>query len=381
MGHDFTGVLYADSIIFCFVMLAVVLYKAVMRQDKRLQWKIFICVIITTMFFQAADIIWGFAENGYLHLSANDNYVVNAAYYILTSLTSYLCFFYAQIIMDTGIARTKPLRIISEMPMYAVAVLVLLSYRTEWIFYIDEANHYQRGPYTIMHVILSYGYIFFALVQVISATLKKENFQKRKEYLNVLYFILIPGFLCVGQVFIPGIPLVSMGLTGGILLVYMNTEEMLISIDVLTNLSNRNQLYTYLGSKFRTEQDRLALYLLLIDVDYFKTINDQYGHLEGDIALKRVADALKLSCADRKGIVCRYGGDEFIIVCENMLEEEVRQLCSDIVFILHQMNQKAQVPYDLTVSIGYAHCTSEIHYIPELIEAADQELYKVKRAR
>jgi diguanylate cyclase (GGDEF)-like protein len=156
---------------------------------------------------------------------------------------------------------------------------------------------------------------------------------------------------------------------------------MLISIDVLTKLSNRNQLYTYLGSKFRSEQEKQGLYLLLLDVDYFKTINDRYGHVEGDIALKRVADAMKLSCTDRKSMLCRYGGDEFIIVCEDMLEEEIQQLCRDIAFTLRQLNEKAQAAYELTVSIGYARCTHKISYIQDLIEAADQELYKVKRAR
>jgi diguanylate cyclase (GGDEF)-like protein len=381
MGHDFTGILYSDSIVFCFVLLAVILSKAVRRQDKRFQWKVFIGVILTTMCFQLSDLIWGLTETGYLQLPALGNYVTNAVYYIMTAFTAYLCFYYAQLIMDTDITRKKHLRIISELPLYIVIILVLLSYWTGWIFYIDENNHYCRGTYTMLHVAVSYGYTIVSLIQVISAALKKENFQKRKEYLNILYFILMPGLFCALQVCIPGVPLVSMGLTVGILLVYMNTEEMLISIDVLTKLSNRNQLYTYLGSKFRSEQEKQGLYLLLLDVDYFKTINDRYGHVEGDIALKRVADAMKLSCTDRKSMLCRYGGDEFIIVCEDMLEEEIQQLCRDIAFTLRQLNEKAQAAYELTVSIGYARCTHKISYIQDLIEAADQELYKVKRAR
>jgi diguanylate cyclase (GGDEF)-like protein len=80
-------------------------------------------------------------------------------------------------------------------------------------------------------------------------------------------------------------------------------------------------------------------------------------------------------------MVCRFGGDEFIIVCDDMKEREVKALISRAGEILAQLNFDAKAPYHLTMSMGYAKCTSQIKYIPEFIEAADQELYKIKRAR
>jgi diguanylate cyclase (GGDEF)-like protein len=80
-------------------------------------------------------------------------------------------------------------------------------------------------------------------------------------------------------------------------------------------------------------------------------------------------------------MVARYGGDEFIIVCNGMKDEEVKELCARAKEILKKLNEDAKAPYPLTMSMGYARCTRQIQYIPDLIEAADQELYKIKRAR
>ncbi len=381
MERNFTGILYSDSVVFCFVLLSILLYKALRRKNQDPIWKVFISVIIAVMCFQVTELLWGLGENGYMQFSKDANYIVNILYFMLTGMTAYLCFMYAQIIMDTRVVRSRPVRIISQIPLYVDFLLNVSSYWTHWVFYIDESNHYHRGEYTMVHVALSYGYILVSMVQVVIAMMNKKNFLKRKEYKNVLYFICIPMACCAAQVIFEGVPMVSMGLTGGIFLVYLNSEEMLISVDPLTQLSNRNKLYKYLGGRMRSEQDRLALHLVLIDVDYFKGINDRYGHVEGDSALKRVADALRMACSDRKTMVARYGGDEFIIVCNGMKDEEVKELCARAKEILKKLNEDAKAPYPLTMSMGYARCTRQIQYIPDLIEAADQELYKIKRAR
>jgi diguanylate cyclase (GGDEF)-like protein len=283
--------------------------------------------------------------------------------------------------LDTGIAKNKLYRVISEIPLVEVIVFILMTYWTDWVFYIDEDNHYHRSEYTPVHMVVTYGYIIICLIQVIGAIRKKENLPRRKEFRNIFYFVGVTGLFCAVQVVLQGVPLVSMGMTCGIILVYLNSEEMLISLDNLTQLSNRNQLYKHLGAKMQGNHDKHPLYLIVIDVDYFKGINDKYGHIEGDNALKRIADALRLACNDRKTMVCRYGGDEFIIVCDDMKEREVKALISRAAEILAQLNYDADVPYRLTMSMGYAKCTDEMQYMQELIEAADQELYKIKRAR
>jgi diguanylate cyclase (GGDEF)-like protein len=119
----------------------------------------------------------------------------------------------------------------------------------------------------------------------------------------------------------------------------------------------------------------------MIDVDYFKNINDTYGHLEGDEALIRVANALKLGCTvcRRHPYIARYGGDEFIIVAE-LTEDEIHELCSAIRSSLEELNAKSGVPYPLQLSIGYAEW-KEGMTSSDLLVAADYNLYKEKASR
>jgi len=119
-----------------------------------------------------------------------------------------------------------------------------------------------------------------------------------------------------------------------------------------------------------------------MDLDYFKTINDSYGHLEGDDALIRASKALKLACGDnfrRRPYIARYGGDEFIVVIEST-KQEADRLLENIHRNLKELNDEAHKPYTLAFSIGVAE------YHPgmdanALIEAADSELYRIKRSR
>jgi diguanylate cyclase (GGDEF)-like protein len=120
----------------------------------------------------------------------------------------------------------------------------------------------------------------------------------------------------------------------------------------------------------------------MIDLYKFKMINDHYGHIEGDYALKRAADALKSACADNvyKTFIARYGGDEFIIVAKTDSEELIKKLCADIKATLIRLNDEAGAKYDLTASIGYAHYNGGIDEFQSAMSEADEALYRDKKA-
>ena len=112
------------------------------------------------------------------------------------------------------------------------------------------------------------------------------------------------------------------------LYVYIISLNDQVSIDELTHLNNRTQLKKYIVSEHSKQGDKTIRYVLMIDLNRFKYINDQFGHIEGDTALKRTADALKIACSDNpfKTFIARYGGDEFIIIAKTESEELVNEL-------------------------------------------------------
>jgi diguanylate cyclase (GGDEF)-like protein len=149
--------------------------------------------------------------------------------------------------------------------------------------------------------------------------------------------------------------------------------------DDLTGLSNRRMLNDYLkNSLARCERNNRELAILFLDLDRFKFINDTLGHDEGDHLLKQVTERLVKSV--RKGdIVARQGGDEFIILLEEIDRNQVKEVAERIIesfkspFLLH--NEE----YYLTTSIGISLYPQDEGDSQTLIKNADSAMYLAKR--
>jgi len=159
--------------------------------------------------------------------------------------------------------------------------------------------------------------------------------------------------------------------------------QRLMNSDGLTGLSNRRHFDEYLELEWRRamrEQSQLSL--LMVDVDYFKSFNDTFGHLAGDEALRQVAEAIRSCCARPSDLPARYGGEEFALVLPNtspggarLLAEKLRQTV-EAARIAHIMPEQDSV---LSVSIGLATQTPGIgSHCRQLISAADNALYQAK---
>ena len=144
--------------------------------------------------------------------------------------------------------------------------------------------------------------------------------------------------------------------------------------DPLTGIMNR-EAFTQLKDTLRDNGKPLAL--ALVDVDYFKQVNDNYGHEAGDACLKKVAWLLENSFSS-KDFPIRIGGDEFAIILTDVTPEH-KDAIEEIIIAI---NQKLQKPNDdsppASLSIGIAF--SDNGYQNELYHKADQALYKAKEA-
>lgn len=153
-------------------------------------------------------------------------------------------------------------------------------------------------------------------------------------------------------------------------------------VDELTGLYNR-RYFNKLISKVSQSSEVSSLGYIMLDVDYFKQYNDSYGHFMGDNALRTVASVLSRFAVE--GIhVSRYGGDEFVCLCENLSDEEVERYVNQIrdhIFaeqILHEASKSSNF---LSLSIGY--CNEPFASgmpTDRLLELADQALYLAKEA-
>ena len=159
--------------------------------------------------------------------------------------------------------------------------------------------------------------------------------------------------------------------------------QRLMNSDGLTGLSNRRHFDEYLELEWRRSlRDQSQLSLLMIDVDYFKSYNDNFGHLEGDEALRKVATAIRDASARPSDLPARYGGEEFALVLPNTSPGGARLVAEK----LRQTVAALKIPHisptegsSLTISIGLSTMTPQPGAdCRQLISAADKGLYLAK---
>ena len=114
----------------------------------------------------------------------------------------------------------------------------------------------------------------------------------------------------------PEAKIVWQGLTLAFLLVYIEVQFDQVSRDSLTGLNNRHAFDAKINQIAQSEEydEEVHNHIFMLDINYFKEINDKYGHPEGDIALIRTANYLKKLLGNTNSFLCRYGGDEFAII-------------------------------------------------------------------
>jgi len=163
-----------------------------------------------------------------------------------------------------------------------------------------------------------------------------------------------------------------------------NSElEQKSSEDALTGIYNRRYLNRQLEMEFRRAyREQTTLALIMLDIDYFKPINDQHGHLVGDQVLRALALLLQRLLKRPCDVVCRYGGEEFAILLPATDWEGAMKLAKKISLDVADYNFKTDAgDLTITVSLGVAVAHPEQYALAEqLLGAADQALYSAKSA-
>jgi diguanylate cyclase (GGDEF)-like protein len=152
--------------------------------------------------------------------------------------------------------------------------------------------------------------------------------------------------------------------------------------DELTGLYNRRGFFT-LAEQQRKIARRLKKKMVLMsaDLDNLKGINDTWGHQEGDRALRETANILK-ECIRETDVIARIGGDEFVVLfIENAIDDS-EALTARVQKYLDLHNARRTHAYELSLSVGIAHCPPECEYsINELLDLADALMYEQKRQK
>ena len=156
----------------------------------------------------------------------------------------------------------------------------------------------------------------------------------------------------------------------------LNTAAM---TDVLTDLPNRRYALRRLEEELVVSKaERTPLSVILLDIDHFKPVNDRFGHDIGDLVLRETAAALR-GCTRKSEVVCRLGGEEFIVIVPQSTREASAQFAERLRTAVEELHVRAgNFDGRVTVSLGVAGLEDGVDTVDELIKLADTRAYMAK---
>ena len=162
----------------------------------------------------------------------------------------------------------------------------------------------------------------------------------------------------------------------------LNRLEQESTIDFLTGLNNVRQFDNALNESFinvKNKNERLSI--LIIDIDFFKKVNDTYGHLAGDSVLQQLGMVLSTSCRNFD-IVSRIGGEEFSVILPDCPSKQALEVAERLRIAVeaHIFNILDAIKINITISIGAATYPDNVIDLEDLIKQADTALYSAKRS-
>jgi diguanylate cyclase (GGDEF)-like protein len=240
------------------------------------------------------------------------------------------------------------------------------------VFTIDENNLYSRTYLYFYYVVVDYMLVINSLVTYFKSK-AKGGFLKFFPIWVYIVPILIGGVL---QSVFYGISVIPTSIAISIAGVLASLQNEMIYQDPLTGLFNRSYMH-YLLKKY-IKMPKLNITGIMIDLNGFKHINDEFGHAVGDEALLIASRILKLAVGDA-GCVIRYAGDEFIILLNTQDDAKVENCIAKIRHLFDKFNNNKSKPYMLSASIGAHKLDMKTESIDTFINIIDARMYEDKK--
>ena len=373
---------YVQAHIACILLLSIIFYKIVRGVNKQASQIYLGNLVVTLMLYYIAEIFWALVDGSVISSAPTMLYLSNVFTYILISVAAYYWYIISEALQRDKLIENTVLRRLLATPVLVSALLVVTAYRTGLVFYVDENGKLVNGSFYVILVIVPFAYLIASSVKAFSRFANRDRYVDRNIYFMIGVFPFAPIILGAMQAIYWRIPFLCYGTVAAVYYVYLTTQDNLISIDPLTQTNNRNQLYKYLVQKMRSEEQGLSLFLIMVDIDRLRDINEAYGHAEGDRALNRVATAIKDACQGSRSrmFVSRYGADEFVVVAEMAYRAEAAWLADQIKNEVKRATNVDAAPYDIHVSVGIAQYDYQAPVtIQSFIARADSDLYQNKK--
>ena len=308
------------------------------------------------------------------------NMMLNLLYFTVNVVFGYIWCLYVIYRMFGSPRRVRRYAKIICGPVLVALLSIWTTPFTGWVFSISDQNVYTRESLWIVPAISTIAYVVFGIGYVYS------NKKKINKYMIMpIALIMTPIFVGMFvQWLLPGTAIIAMVITISLVGFYATTQSESAYIDRLSGVYNRRYLDDYLTGLNENEKYRKSgktITGVMLDMDKFKQINDNFGHHVGDDAIAQVGSILRDNLG-KMNFAARYGGDEFIIITPMLDNDSIEALMKKLTDVANERNASGDYPYELSFSYGYAQFTvGKENGSDGFMKRMDDNMYEYKVAK
>ena len=342
------------------------------RESIRTEDKIYDNMAVITLAGSALETIAFLVDGQEFSTGIFLNYFTNSLCFLGTVSVGFLWCIYVELHIYKNFKRTFRRAKYLVVPWIIEVVMILVNiFGTNVLFHITEYNVYHRGTCVLVGYVSLMIYFFYSIFVVFHSEKQGINVT----FFPVMYFVgpCIAGVLI--QFFRYGITAAWLSVALALTFVQMQNYSENLLVDDLSGLYNRRYMNRVL-KKYNVNRGK-SLYGIMMDVNDFKKINDNFGHSTGDHAISVMGDILTRALPEG-GLAMRFAGDEFIILLIDAEEEDATQMVKDIHGTLARFNEGGTERFKLSVSAGYTQYTKE-DTAESFLKHMDESMYEMKR--
>lgn len=363
----------AGTDIYAFFILLLILVVSFSRIELTFfSYRVFLLMVISTMAQLIIEaVVWyiSFSIESSQYLTVH---ILNGVFLILNPIPPLLWVIYAS--YELFESEERSIKLLKKLGILLLlnSLVVVIAPINSLLFTAATGGPYRDSFAISSTAILCFFYMVFSMIMV----LRRWKVVDRKRFFSILFFSLPPIGGALIDMAIPGVSTLWPSVVISILFIYINLQKHRANTDPLTGLYNRRQLEHRLERLIQGVGYTFGL--IIIDIDDFKIINDNFGHVQGDKTLEDISIILKESFR-LQDYVSRYAGDEFIILLKVDSDKELEAIINRLNRSINLYNRKALIKVSL--SIGASLYNKEMNYSPrDFIEYVDNLMYIEKAA-
>jgi len=358
------------------ILLIVLLVHAYFNMNrKKITNRLFIWIMGLTLLTLILEIFSVLLDNPNFRQFMILHKLVNIIGFILAPGVIFLGYMYTQEWVNRYQQEKIKANKLLILPLFINSIATLMSYSGNGVFRITSENIYERGPLFFILPCVSYIYFVYNLFFIYK---QRKKFTYSELGMFSLFYI-VPSIFTIVQLKYSFYLTIWNSTAIIVVLAYIFILNDQAYRDILSGLQNR-LAYEHYAQNINYKKIN-KLFIIYIDIDDFKTINDQYGHYEGDEAIKTFASLLVEGFPIRQKKIIRLGGDEFLVLIEDHMQEVVVDYIKNLTENVEAYNNSGKKPYALKFSYGMACYTDAYESLYQLLEYVDQLMYNHKESK